>query len=116
MVNLLLERGADVNQKDANGWTPLLCAVFSRHLYRDDAILAELLRRGADVNARAHSGDTPLTIATERDAAKIVDHLLRLGADVNIKDRYGRTPLMIAEEYHLATLQKMIKEAMSSRR
>jgi ankyrin repeat protein len=110
IVKLLLGKGADVNQKDSEGWTPLMYSIVYRPRYEDE-IAEELLRRGADVNAVAENGDTALTLASERDAARIVGQLLDKGANRNVRDRYGRTPTMIAEEHGYATILNLLKNA-----
>jgi len=53
VVTLLLGRGAQVNQRDANGRTPLHCA-------QSRGVADVLLRSGADVTARDASGLTPV--------------------------------------------------------
>lgn len=111
IVKLLLDRGADVNHKDGEGWTPLMYSLVYRQLFKDDEIAEELLKRGADVNARAKNGDTALTIASEKGAARIVGQLLEKGADPNLRDRHGRTPLMIAEQHGYATILAYLKKA-----
>lgn len=49
LVKLLLEYGANPNQHDANGYTPLLRAVRSYSVYANQVVQA-LLQAGADVN------------------------------------------------------------------
>jgi hypothetical protein len=113
IVYLLLERGADVNQKDPDGWSPLMYALSWKG---NVEIVEELLRREAEVNSRAANGDTALTIAVAKSQGeiKIVEQLLHKGADVTVRDRYGRTPLMIAEEGdHQDYLCEMLKKAMT---
>jgi ankyrin repeat protein len=51
-----LQRGVDVNAKDAKGATPLLSAAMNGH--KDVAEL--LVVKGADVNAKGTHGKTPL--------------------------------------------------------
>ena len=51
VVRLLIERGADVEAKDATGETPLHCAVAQGR----EACVAELLRSGADAWAHKNS-------------------------------------------------------------
>ena len=85
-VRLLLASGADPNQANDRGWTPLHQAG-----YRNDPEMAALLlEAGARVDAEAHgSGGTPLVVALfwgHREAAEVlaeagtVPHNLRVAA------------------------------------
>jgi ankyrin repeat protein len=60
-ARLLLAAGADVNQTDANGITPLLMAITNNHV--DVARL--LIDHRADINANDWYGRTPLWAAVE---------------------------------------------------
>ncbi len=60
-AKILLDAGADVNQRTFYGWTPLLVATQNRH-YK----LAEyLLAHGANPNTPNNGGWTPLYLATD---------------------------------------------------
>jgi serine/threonine-protein phosphatase 6 regulatory ankyrin repeat subunit A/serine/threonine-protein phosphatase 6 regulatory ankyrin repeat subunit B len=62
-----LERGADVNSRDAAGYTPLHIVCYGRSPYIEEPYLCEmLLKRGADLNAIDAKGRTPLDIAMWR--------------------------------------------------
>lgn len=73
-VEALLDAGADVNRKSAEGWSPLLLSVY-HHKYmspyapRETQVVADvptatlLIERGADVNAANAYGVTPLAAA-----------------------------------------------------
>jgi ankyrin repeat protein len=94
---LLLEKGAQVNAADAQGYTPLHWAVASR------ACARLLLDRGADANAAAKDGMTPLMAAANANtpnATAIAALLLDKGANVNARftgeGATGRTPLHFA--------------------
>lgn len=54
-VNQLLHNGADVNQIDNNGQTPLIIAAFYGHT----EIVEILCKNKADVNKAAGNGTTP---------------------------------------------------------
>jgi hypothetical protein len=97
LVGGLLELGADVSRKDAEGKTPLHAAA----KWSDDlASMAELVKARADVNAQDADGRTPLHEAvrasSESDTSAL---LLHVGADMNLIDSSGRTPLHVAAKY-----------------
>lgn len=58
-LEMQLDEGADVNQQDEQGWTPL-CWAAGRG---DDATVRLLLDRGGDVTATGRDQRTPLMIA-----------------------------------------------------
>ena len=77
VVELLIEKGADVNAKNDVGWTPLHNAAFSRYTrkrrftvkgYKEIAEL--LISAGADVNAKDKNGKTPLDVAINAEVAE----------------------------------------------
>ena len=104
-ANQLLKQGADVNRRDADGWTALMLASF-----RGDTALARLLiDRGAEVDAANEEGATSLMIALYSGHRDTALYLLGQGADPNVQTDYGRTPLMIA--VHKGDL-KCIRELM----
>jgi uncharacterized protein len=91
-VRLLVGRGGDLNQAQADGMTALQWAA-----YQDDWETAKLLVDAkADVKAANRYGVTPLTLACTNGNAAIVELLLEAGADPNTKLRGGETALMTA--------------------
>ena len=89
-VRALLQAGADVNTRRADGATALLWAA-----HRDELEMADLLlRAGADVNAAENRGVTPLALACENRSAAMVAKLLAAGANPNAAQTSGVTPLM----------------------
>jgi ankyrin repeat protein len=88
-----LARGADVNSRNTEGWTPLMIAV---HLGHQEIIRALLEHEPSQVNARNHHGWTPLRFAVEMGDAETLKMLLASGAEANAPDHEGTTALMQA--------------------
>lgn len=91
-LNLLIEKGADIESEDILGRRALHKAVI---LGYDDAAKT-LLEKGADINARNSNGDTALHKAAEKGSASIAKLLINQGADVNIQNNFGDTALHLA--------------------
>ena len=79
-MQALLAQGAEVNARNAYGWTPLHVATAGG----DPAVVDLLLQHGADVHAQSHIGTTPLDNASTRGGRKaVIDLLLVHGAKLN---------------------------------
>jgi ankyrin repeat protein len=81
MIALLLDRGADPNVRDEDGW-----------------IAKDLIAHGAALNAASNKGVTPLMIAAARDNGPMIALLLQAGSDLERKSLEGLTALDIARE------------------
>jgi ankyrin repeat protein len=104
-VEALLARGADVNQANGYGGTPLLLAAEKGHL----EIVTALLARDANVNQTNQRGDTPLLLAAEKGHLEIVTALLARDANVNQNNQYGNTPLLLAAlKDHLKIVEALV--------
>lgn len=91
-IALLLDRGAAIDERLADGSTALHFAA-----QQGLAAVAEvLIAAGADVDARTRYGVTPLALAVGNGDAAVVGLLLEAGADVNLPSRENQTPLMSA--------------------
>lgn len=92
----LILAGADANQPNAKGETPLFSA--SYYCLTDVTLL--LLRKGANVNAASQDGSTPLMEASSRCTdGKLIAILLHFGASINTTDKLGQTALLTASFY-----------------
>jgi ankyrin repeat protein len=88
-LNLLIQAGADPNQKGRYGITPLMSACSSSHPNKY-AIMKLLLQHGADPNEA-------LDRAIAQGELDSLNLLIQAGADINRKGSYyGMTPLMNA--------------------
>ncbi|KAM0349557.1 hypothetical protein ACHAP4_010335 [Fusarium culmorum] len=86
VVQILIDRGADVAATNREGLTPL-------HVAQNADIAKILLQSGAIVDARANDGRTPLHRAVDSDILEVVDILLDMGAAVDALDEMDFTPL-----------------------
>jgi len=86
IIELLIDKGADVNGKDDNDDTPL-------HLSINRNISELLIEHGADVNAKDCSGGTPLHSIIFNEDKDLVALLITNGADLNSMNEDGQTPL-----------------------
>jgi len=103
LLQLLLDHGAPIDAKTADGWTALHSATY----WGQAEVMTLLIRRGADVNSRTAGCQTPLHLAASAPnggnpkALQIL--LLNEFVDVNAVNKLGETPKTIAErccKYH----------------
>ena len=93
LTKFLIETGgANVNERNYRGQTPLHIAINRDHV----EIARLLIDKGADVNERNDQGLTPLDIAVIWDKIEIAHLLIDKGADVNVRIDQGLTPLLFA--------------------
>lgn len=86
IMELLLERGADIDAK-SHGETPLLKV--SKRGVNDVNLVQILLDYGADVNVQDPKGNTALYYAAINRNMRMIDLLLENGADMSIKNKRG---------------------------
>lgn len=81
----------DVNQRNADGSTPLQWAVYEG----DAGKVRELIRAGADVSVANNYGASPVGLAAEVGDAAILKLLLDAGANADSPNADGMTALML---------------------
>lgn len=86
-VQVLLEAGADTEQRNIHGMTALHLAVARGNMECVRALLAA----GANINAPDRHGNTPLMTAFSHRRLPIFRELLQAGADTSIQDCGGRS-------------------------
>lgn len=89
ILELLLDKGANVGARNHIGQTPLFCAV----IYDNPEGVKMLIAKGAKVNVRQNDGRTPLHWAADNGYYDVVKVLIANQANRNAKDASGNTPL-----------------------
>jgi ankyrin repeat protein len=89
-VEQLLKQGANPNERESDGATPLAWAATRTNT----EIAGLLLKAGADPNLTNELGIGPLALAIANGSLEIVNQLLARGADPNVSRENGETPLM----------------------
>jgi serine/threonine-protein phosphatase 6 regulatory ankyrin repeat subunit B len=108
----LINKGANVNAANNNGWTPLMSAAQHGHLTTIQILLSA---KGIDIDTKNSDGATALILAAANGKDDIVKELINNGADVNITDNNGRTPQMWAlQGGHQTTAQILLNSTRIS--
>ena len=90
ILQFLIDHGANVNEKNDNGITPL-------HLAAWPEIVEILGKNGADLEAKSNNGDTPLiSLSAEQESEDVMEALLKAGAQVHARNNSGKSALDIA--------------------
>ncbi len=123
VVQLLLQRGVDINVRDKNQATPLHFASYYGH----PEVVEVLLDHGAWANAEDIRGQTPLhqVVLSNHDyhsfwmgpwhlkdhtgrVVRLVQQLLERGADVNAQNKDHETPLHLASRLRLHEMARFL--------
>ena len=92
---MLLSNGANVNQADYDGSSPLHLAAYEGH----EAVVAILLSNGANVNQADKNGNSTLHSAAYNGHDAVVAVLLSNGANINQAANNGWSPLHRAASF-----------------
>jgi ankyrin repeat protein len=104
MVRLLIKRGANLNQQDADGRTPLMHALG----YSDMDVIETLIKAGADLDIRDKEGNTALMKAELNQSSRVVNILKQSGASL-----YGLKEielLQVVDSGHIDGVRKIMKD------
>lgn len=113
ILNILLEKGINIDLRDKYGNTALLKAVGVEHRNKnlvDSKLVKRLIAANADVNIKNNKGETPLMIAAIIGLNKVVDTLIQAGADVNAINNQNES-ILFKISYHnrYEIINKLIK-------
>lgn len=100
----LIASGANVNQTQPDGSTPLHWAVYRV----DRELVTALLRRGAKADVVNKYGASPLAEAARVANLELAGMLLEAGAPANVTNADGQTPLMLAARNGVVPMAKLL--------
>lgn len=93
LVELLVNRGANIEHRDKKGFTPLILAATAGH----HKVVSTLLKHGAEIEAQSErTKDTPLSFACSGGRYDVVEVLLAAGANKEHRNVSDYTPLSLA--------------------
>ncbi len=105
-IESLLSEGAELEERDAYGRTPLYVAARQG----DVELTRRLLERGADPNTTNVAGLSPLHAAVAQGHTEVAELLLANCASVNARDRQRRSPLhFAAARGYLELTQRLVE-------
>ena len=100
----MIAAGADVNEAQPDGATPLHWAVYRV----DRELVATLLKKGAKPNVLNKYGASPLGEAVRVASPEMVGMLLEVGADATVANDDGQTALMLAARTGNVAVAKLL--------
>lgn len=139
LMDLFVQRGADIQRTNSFGETALLHAAWRGQTAAVKWLLARgakvnregaewsalhyaafaghgetsqlLLERGANINARSPNGSTPLMMAIHEGHEEMAGYLIQRGADRKVRNERGDTALDWAVKYNRTAIAKLIGSA-----
>ena len=105
-THLLLEHGADINQRSKDGSSPLSGVVKNNQ----ENVAKLLLANNADVSFQDSEGESLLHLSVSRGLFKVTQLLIEAGCNVNLRNKRGRTPLYIAVKNKHEQIVKLLLE------
>jgi len=111
VVKKELKSGADPNQRDDAGFSPLRIAIQEWKI----EIIKLLLANGADINQPDKHGNVPFWTAVNNWQKKYdIIILLKEGADPRIENNYGNSAISVLEKTENNEVKDILKERFPS--
>ena len=104
---LLMAHGADVNEAEATGVTPLMFAAWNG---RPETVQASI-DSGAEIDAQSRSGTTALMLSITGCKIESTRVLINNGASLHLRDTRGNTALCFAKDYNDPKTVRLMEDA-----
>jgi len=99
-----VRNGANMEELDANGGTPIMFAVSCGF---EDGVSA-LIKLGANIDHRDRHGNTAAIYAISNNRQGCFRKLIEAGANLNIQSNDGHTALMVAAKFYPEWIEYMV--------
>ena len=110
IVELLLEKGADLNNQDSDGKSSLYWASLNEDDEEGVKVCILLIEKGVDINDRAKDGRTALIAAAIKGNDKTLEMLLKAGANPNLQEEEsGISALYLAASKSAEAVRLLLK-------
>lgn len=107
LVQAMLTHGANTNEKDADGNTPVIKAAMTRNREAIDLLMAH----GANINAQNRRGWTALQYVMDMDTdIRLVQQLLAYGADPKLANINGQNALTLAQSQERPDIVALLRK------
>lgn len=106
IVEIILSKGVDINERIRGGQTALHWAARSG----STEVTEFLIDKGLDINAKDFWKWTPLHYACSKNRADTVTALLARGADLTAREELDMTPLEVAEKEGHTEIVELLKK------
>lgn len=99
VIELFLAKGANINDKNSAGLTPLHILVTKHYVHsaQTPSLVKFLLRKGASINSQDNAGDTPLHVAVKAQDSDSILVLLNNNCDTSLLNKAELTALGLAK-------------------
>eukprot|EP00949_MAST-11_sp_MAST-11-sp1_P003195 g3195.t1 len=105
LLSHVKSKDLDVDHRNAEGTTPLMCAVFAGDL----PCCKVLVKAGAWIDARNKLGQTCLMKATCYRDMRMIEWLLKEGADPTLRDKEQKKALDYSEERNFDEVTRVLR-------
>lgn len=109
LIELLIDKGADLNALDRRGISPLIVACATGQI----SSAKTLIEAGAKINIKPTLAPTALIVAIQSGNVQLVETLLHAKAKVDQSDIFGTTPLQAALLTNRANIIKQVEQAVA---
>jgi hypothetical protein len=105
-IQSMISGGANINEQNALGWTPLHAAVN----FGKAEIVNILLANNANLNIQDSAGKTPLYMAVESGQKEMVQLLISKRPELNITANNGQNALSLAQTVGLSSIASALQQ------